>query len=69
MSERAARELVEFALHNDAEQVKRPKKKKEEEVEEKEVVFSDEETDAKKVKTDAKNGAEKEAGADNGGKT
>ena len=63
MSERAARELVEFALHNDAEQVKRPKKKKE-----KEVVFSDEETDAKKVKTDAKNGAEKEAGADNSGK-
>ena len=39
-----------------------------EEVEEKEVVFSDEETDAKKVKTDAKNGAEKEAGADNSGK-
>ena len=67
MSERAARELVECALHNDAEQVKRPKKKKEE-VEEKEVVFSDEETDAKKVKTDAKNGAEKEAGADNSGK-
>ena len=41
MSERAARELVEFALHNDAEQVKRPKKKKEE-VEEKEAGFSDE---------------------------
>lgn len=52
MRRRAARELVEFALHNDAEQVRRPKKKKV--VEEKEVVFSDEETDAKKVKTDEK---------------
>ena len=52
MRRRAARELVEFALYNDAEQVRRPKKKKE--VEEKEVVFSDEETEAKKAKTETK---------------
>ena len=67
MSERAARELVEFALHNDAEQVKRPKKKKEEEEEEEEEK-KEEEEEEKKVKTDAKEGAEKEAGADNSGK-
>ena len=52
MRRRAARELVEFALYNDAERVRRPKKKKE--AEEREVVFSDEETEAKKVKTSEK---------------